>query len=146
MQRHFRKYKRELYPTWSAAVDRALRLAEEDLPQMRATSDALPPVKVWREKSKLAYARLTHARHNLNLVAQEKRIPLENLISPESVRRIAWQSERFTFTEDSLRVRLLELGVRQWQIDLTFDPLFTALQEREPLMVPADEEDSASPE
>ena len=146
MQRHFRKYKRELYPTWSAAVDHALRLAEEELPQMRATSDALPPVKVWREKSKLAYARLTHARHNLNLVAQEKRIPLENLISPESVRRIAWQSERFTFTEDSLRVRLLELGVRQWQIDLTFDPLFTALQEREPLMVPADEEDSASPE
>lgn len=147
MQRHFRKFKREFYPLWIRAVVSALKLAEEELPQMRATSDALPPVKVWREKAPLAYARLTHARFNLGEVALSRNIPLENLISPESVRRIAWQSERFTFTRSSLEEWMLELGVRPWQIELTIDPLLAALQEREPRVeLQEDEESSASPD
>lgn len=147
MQRHFRKFKKEFYPHWVKAVLRALKLPEDELPQMRASSDALPPVKVWREKAFLAYARLTHARFNLTEVASQRHIPLENLISPESVRRIAWQSERFTFTRPSLHERMLELGVRPWQIELTIEPLMAALQEHEPRVeIPEEEQSSTSPD
>lgn len=150
LQRHIRKFKREYLPHWSAAIVRALSIDESDLPPMRSsTSDALPPVRLWRERARLAHAHLTHARHNLNEVALLRRIPLENLISPESVRRIAWQSERHTFTEDSLADRMKELGVRPWQIELTLAPIFAALQEMEPRIEetsPESEEDSTSPE
>lgn len=147
MQRHFRKFKREYYPAWIEAVIRALELGDELLPQMRASSEALPPVKTWREKAPLAYARLTHARFNLGEVASTKRIPLENLISPESVRRIAWQSERTSFTPASLRERMMELGVRPWQIELAIEPLMLSLQEREPRVeAPEEDESSASPD
>lgn len=150
LQRHIRKFKREYLPQWSAAILRALSIDESDLPPMRSsTSDALPPVRLWRERAGLAHAHLTHARHNLNEVALLRRIPLENLISPESLRRIAWQSERHTFTEGSLAERMKELGVRPWQIELTLAPIFAALQEREPLIEETgteSEEDSTSPE
>lgn len=148
MQRHYRKFKKEFYPIWIDAITSALALPEEELPEMRATSDALPPVKAWRDRAPLAYARLTHARFNLGEVAAEKRIPLENLISPESVRRIAWQSERLTFTHSTLFERMKELGIRPWQIALTIDPLLKALGEREARIEPPLEEDevSASPD
>ena len=150
LQRHIRKFKREYLPHWSAAIVRALSIDESDLPPMRSsTSDVLPPVRLWRERAPLAHAHLTHARHNLNEVALLRRIPLENLISPESVRRIAWQSERHTFTEDSLADRMKELGVRPWQIELTLAPIFAALQEKEPRIEetsPESEDDSTSPE
>lgn len=150
LQRHVRKFKREFFTEWSDAIERALTLDESELPPMRSSSsDALPPIRIWRERARLAHARLTHARFNLNQIAEERRIPLENLISPEVVRRIAWQSERHTFTEQSLRTRMTELGVRPWQIELTEKALFAALQESEPLIEESSSEsveDSTSPE
>lgn len=150
LQRHVRKFKRDFFQQWREAIERALSLDEVDLPPMRSSSsDALPPIRLWRERARLAHAHLTHARFNLNQIATEKRIPLENLISPEAVRRIAWQSERQTFTEQTLTTRMKELGVRPWQIELTERAIFAALQVSEPLVeesVSEREEDLTSPE
>jgi ribonuclease D len=146
-QRHYRKFKEEFFSEWSGAIVRALTLPDEKLPPMRATSDALPPVKIWKERAPLAYARLTHARFNLQEVASEIVMPLENLISPEIVRRITWLSERKEFTSASLEKNLAELGARPWQIERSLDAIFRALQENEPRIVPeatTDEDDSTS--
>ena len=146
-QRHYRKFKREFFDAWSEAIIRALTLPEEKLPPMRATSDALPPVKIWKEKAPLAYARLTHARFNLQEVASELLMPLENLISPEIVRRITWMSERQRFSVESLQATLAQLGARPWQIDRSFDAIFRSLSESEPRAVPEsspEDEDSTS--
>jgi ribonuclease D len=150
-QRHYRKFKKEFFGQWSGAIARALSLPEEQLPPMRATSDALPPVKIWKERAPLAYARLTHARFNLQEVSAELLIPLENLISPEIVRRIAWMSERQSFTTDSLQESLLQLGARPWQIERSLDAILRSLSESEPRVVPenaskvvSEEEDSTS--
>ena len=146
-QRHYRKYGKELVGQWSAAIVRGLSLAEDELPAMRASSDSLPPVKIWKERAPLAYARLTHARHNLNEVASELLMPLENLLSPEFVRRITWSSERTAFNEELLVSTLKQMGARPWQIRLATQPLLQALQESEARVISepeAEESDSAS--
>lgn len=113
---------------WLADIAAARALSEDDLPPTRAASDALPPVKVWREKYPLRYAALTHARHNLLLRAEELSLPLENLISPEHVRRICWSNP-----VGRVATALTELGARPWQSEITAPILEAALLEREPL-------------
>lgn len=127
---------------WHAAILRGLLLAERDLPPMRSATDSLPPVKVWREKAPLAYARLTHARFHLQSLAHELKIPLENLISPESVRRLIWVSEKRSFDLDSAKSFLLEIGAREWQVNLASEIIVRALGESEPLIVKDEPADS----
>jgi ribonuclease D len=117
-------------PRWITAVAAARALPEDDLPPVRAASDALPPVKVWREKYPLRYAALTHARHNLSLRAEELSIPLENMISPEHVRRICWNSPTGNVDQ-----ALTELGARPWQREIAATILELALLEKEPLEI-----------
>lgn len=127
---------------WQAAILRALELADRDLPPMRSATDSLPPVKVWREKAPLAYARLTHARFHLQSLSHELKIPLENLISPESVRKLIWVSEKRSFDLDSAKAFLLELGVRTWQVNLVSEIIVRALDESEPLITKDEPTDS----
>ena len=131
----------EYSPRWLDAITAARALAEEDLPPTRAASDALPPVKVWREKYPLRYAALTHARHNLSLRAEELSIPLENMISPEHVRRICWNSPVGTVDQ-----ALTELGARPWQRDIATQILESALLEKEPLELPQIDQEESSDE
>ena len=115
---------------WISCIAIAQNLAEEELPPVRGESDALPPVKVWREKYPLRYAALTHAKENLLLRSQELALPLENLISPEYVRRICWSNPT-----GSVDAALSTLGARRWQIDIVTPILEAALLETEPLVV-----------
>ena len=142
-QRHYRKFGKEFIPDWSEAVIRALALPESELPQMRAASDALPPVKIWRERAPLAYARLTHARFNLSERASMLTMPVENLISPELVRRVVWMSEKEpqrlqidsqppAAIAGALTALLRDGGAREWQIGQALEPIMEALKEREP--------------
>lgn len=146
-QRHYRKFGKELLDSWSAAIVRALSLTDDDLPPVRASSDSLPPVKLWKERAPLAYARLTHARFNLAEVAAELLMPVENLISPEIVRRVAWMSEKTQFDPDSLAQILTGLGAREWQIRHAQHSIQNALLESEPRVLPereSEDEESAS--
>jgi ribonuclease D len=128
-------------PRWLSAIAAARALAEDDLPPVRAASDALPPVKVWREKYPLRYAALTHARHNLLLRAEELSIPLENMISPEHVRRICWNSPT-----GSVDQALAELGARPWQREIATPILELALLEKEPLEIAQSDQEESSDE
>ena len=105
-------------------------MTEDELPPVRGESNALPPVKVWREKYPLRYAALTHAKQNLLLRAQELTLPLENLISPEFVRCICWNNQR-----GKVDLALLELGARRWQIEIVTPILEAALLETEPFII-----------
>jgi phosphonate C-P lyase system protein PhnH len=104
---------------------------EDHWPEARVDSGALPPIKIWRERFPQKYAPLTHAKARLDEKASELSIPLENLISPEIVRRICW-NRPLGKVPDALR----ELGARQWQIELTWGLLEAALHESEPLLAP----------
>ncbi len=123
---------------WLDSIATAVSMPEEQWPAMRTNADTLPPIKLWRDKFPDKYAPLSHARAAIELIAQENQIPVENLITPEHVRRICWKppvGATTTLSISEVEKGLAELGARQWQIDLVAPALAAALLEREPLPV-----------
>ncbi len=116
--------------TWISAITDAITMDEDSWPQVRSNTDALPPIKLWRDRFPERYAPLTHARAQLDLRATELNIPLENLISPEAVRRICWNKPL-----GEVSTALAALGVRPWQIEIAAPLLEAALLEVEPLEI-----------
>ena len=123
---------------WLEAIARAVALPEAEWPAMRTQSDALPPIKLWRERFPEKFAPLSHARALIEAIATHNSIPVENLISPESIRRICWSppsGSTSTRDEAAVGLALAALGARPWQIDLVAGALADALLEREPLVI-----------
>ena len=123
--------------TWINAVTDALALPESQWPPVRTDSDSLPPIKIWRERFPERYAPLTHAKANIQLKANELVIPFENLITPEYVRRICWNSPK-----SGVAAALADLGARGWQIEIVAPILESALLETEPLAIAESEPES----
>ena len=129
----------ENLPLWLASVSTAVALPEAQWPAMRTNADTLPPIKLWRDKFPEKFAPLSHARAAIELIAQENEIPVENLITPEHVRRVCWKpptGATETLSITAVELALAELGARQWQIALVAPSLAAALLEREALPVP----------
>ncbi|SDS63597.1 HRDC domain-containing protein [Microterricola viridarii] len=99
---------------WWEAVERGLNATE--LPAVRASNDTLPPPRAWSERNPEADLRLKAARGALAEVSEELNIPLENLLTPEYLRRLAWTPPE-SVDPDSLAAALRDLGARPWQID-----------------------------
>jgi ribonuclease D len=137
----------ENMPTWLAAIESALNTPEDQWPPMKSGADTLPPIKLWRERFPEKYAPLTHARFAVETLAQELLIPVENLISPDIIRRICWAPpEASTSTLDVAGVSqaMTKLGARSWQVEIVAPVVAAALLEREAREVPVAE--AAEPE
>jgi ribonuclease D len=129
----------ENLPLWLSSISAALSLPEDQWPAMRTNADTLPPIKLWRDKFPEKYAPLSHARAAIEIIAEENQIPVENLITPEHVRRVCWKppvGATQTLSLPLVEQALAELGARQWQIALVAPALAAALLEKEPLPVP----------
>ena len=123
---------------WLDSIASAVALPEDQWPSMRTNADTLPPIKLWRDKFPEKFAPLSHARAAIELIAQENQIPVENLITPEHIRRVCWKppvGATSTLSVSQVESALSELGARQWQIDLVAPSLAAALLEREPIPV-----------
>ena len=123
---------------WLDSIANAVALPEDQWPSMRTNADTLPPIKLWRDKFPEKFAPLSHARAAIELIAEENQIPVENLITPEYVRRVCWKppvGATSTLSVSEVESALAELGARQWQIDLVAPALAAALLEREPIAV-----------
>lgn len=127
---------------WWQVLQSAYLLEESEWPEMRARGESMPPPKIWKSRFPLAYAHLQHARANLAKVSTDLKIPLENLISPEIVKRITFDSgheRRFSGGADLLtetKESLARFGARQWQIDLAAEGIAAAMLEIEPPLEP----------
>lgn len=89
-----------------------------DLPADRVPSDTLPPPRAWADRNPEADRRLKKARPAVEARAEELRMPTENLLTPETLRRLAWAPPS-EVTAQSVGAALAELGARPWQIDQT---------------------------
>jgi ribonuclease D len=124
---------------WLDAVARAVALEESEWPALRTSADTLPPIKLWRDKFPEKYAPLSHARARIEIIAGENNIPVENLITPEIVRRICWAPPAPSTSQASpqiVREHLLSLGARNWQVDLVAEAITASLLEKEALPTP----------
>ena len=130
----------------------AVALPDEQWPAMRTNTDTLPPIKLWRDKFPEKFAPLSHARTAIDLIAHENEIPVENLITPEHVRRVCWKpptGSTENLSVSAVELALTDLGARQWQIALVAPALAAALLEKEPVPVPevpAEEVTETTPE
>jgi ribonuclease D len=123
--RHARRYERE----WLAAIGRARASSPEDLPEATggAAQNGPPPTHRWTERDPAAAARLAAARGIVAALADASRLPVENLLSPDTVRRLAWEPPQ-PCDEQTVAQVLAGYGARPWQVELAAGPLAEALR------------------
>lgn len=110
-------------------------MASTVYPVLRAPGETVPPPRVWADKNPVADRRLKMSRAVLSEIAMELSIPVENLLTPESLRRVAWNPPE-PADRDSLAAALVGLGARTWQIDATVQAIADAFAEANAFVEP----------
>ncbi|MCZ9347183.1 HRDC domain-containing protein, partial [Streptomyces sp. TRM76130] len=122
----FGRVNRRQLEQWQAAVDRAKALPESELPQPGQPVTGPPPPRAWADKDPAAAARLSAARAAITALAEELAMPQENLIAPDTVRRICWEPPAVVGAE-SVAAALAAHGARPWQVEQVTPVLVAAL-------------------
>ncbi|MFI5779635.1 HRDC domain-containing protein [Nocardia sp. NPDC051570] len=130
-----RRYSRE----WLGAVERARTLSDSQLPTLTQPYDGPPPVNRWERRDPEAAARLTAARAAMADLSTQHAIPVENLLTPDLVRRLCWDGlpefrsgSRPDDPEQVIDDFLKSGGARPWQRELSVPRLSEALFPAEP--------------
>lgn len=124
---------------WFEAVQRGLQTSE--LPELRPPGDVLPAPRLWPDKNPEADRRLRLARPAVLAIAEGLSLPVENLLTPESLRRVAW-SPPTPLTTETIDSALAALGARSWQRAATVDAIHAAFVEAD--QAPDDGDETAS--
>jgi ribonuclease D len=108
---------RSYLDTWWEAIQVAHKATV--LPTLKPEkTDALPNHRNWINKFPEADRRLKYAKASLVELSEKKLVPLENLLTPELLRQVSFTPPE-TLTVQALSERLIQLGSRPWQIELT---------------------------
>jgi ribonuclease D len=111
---------------WWAAIERGLTTT--DLPVSRPPGDGMPPPRVWADKNPAADGRLKRARAAVVELSESIDIPTENVLTPDTLRRVAWAPPA-EIDALSVGAALSELGARDWQVALTAQVIADAFVE-----------------
>lgn len=117
--------------TWMQALRVAAGLPRDELPDPTPALNGPPPANRWADKDPAAAARLAAARRALASIADDNRLPVENLLQPDLVRRTCWQPPA-DLGLDGVADALRSGGARDWQIALSVDALSAALRVTRP--------------
>ncbi|MGK5112618.1 MULTISPECIES: HRDC domain-containing protein [unclassified Geodermatophilus] len=117
---------RKLVGTWFGALTRGRELPESELPLHSKPGDGPPPVSRWADRDPAAATRLQVARAGLAELSAKHSVPVENLLSPDLVRRLTWAPPE-SRDSASVAAALRAGGAREWQVELTRDLLTDAV-------------------
>jgi len=120
------RVQRKYTASWLRHLQAARALPADQLPTPAQQTDGPPPVNRWSDKDPDAAARLSAARAALAAIAEDRRLPVENLLLPELVRRTCWRPPA-DLSEDAVAQVLRDAGARPWQVELTVAALSKAL-------------------
>ncbi|KAA1423957.1 ribonuclease D [Mumia zhuanghuii] len=121
---------RRYLDTWDTAVTQAREVLERDLPSAASSdADGPPPARAWPDRNPEAAARLAAYRTALTAIAERHDLPSENLLTPEIVRRLAWDDPAGG-DQDAVAEFLTSRGARPWQVALTAAALAAARSSR----------------
>ncbi len=102
---------------WWAAVEEGR--TTEDLPKLRGTGEAtLPPPRSWVDRNPEADLRYKAARAAVVARAEELDVPVENLLTPETLRVVSWEPPTPIATE-TVGAALATHDARPWQVEET---------------------------
>ncbi|WP_328583838.1 ribonuclease D [Streptomyces sp. NBC_00370] len=111
---------------WQAAIDRARALPDAELPQPGQPLQGPPPPRSWADKDPEAAARLSAARAAVSALAEQLNMPQENLITPDTVRRVCWEPPSDPSVA-TVAEALTSHGARRWQVEQVAPLLSKAL-------------------
>jgi ribonuclease D len=111
---------------WWAAIERGM--ATTDLPATRAPGESIPAPRIWSDRNPEADKRLKAARASLTELSEFFHIPLENLLTPDTLRRVAWAPPA-ELSVETVSAALADLGARPWQVDATAQKIVDAFVE-----------------
>ncbi|MFJ6560090.1 ribonuclease D [Streptomyces sp. NPDC091412] len=111
---------------WQSAVERAKALPESALPQQGQQVTGPPPPRAWADKDPVAAARLAAAKTAVSELAERLNMPQENLVAPDTVRRLCWEPPKGADAE-SVGDALAGYGARPWQVEQVTPVLVKAL-------------------
>jgi ribonuclease D len=112
--------------TWYTALATAAALPNDALPANNPPAEGPPAAHRWAERDPAAANRLAAARETVRTIAATYRLPTENLIAPDAIRRLAWSPPK-PVTDASVADALRGYGARAWQITLVAEPVAVAL-------------------
>jgi len=109
-------------------VARARASTDDELPETTGGGlpNGPPPAHRWVERDPAAAARLAAARAAITTLAEDNRLPVENLLSPDAVRRLSWDPPN-PCDGQAVAQALAGYGARPWQVELTAEPIARAL-------------------
>jgi ribonuclease D len=116
---------RRLAATMWPVVAAARALPESELPKPAPPGDGPPPANRWPDRDPIAASRLARARAVMAELSEQHRIPVENLLSPDLLRRLAWSPPGSD--GPSVAAFLRDGGAREWQIGIVADRLAPAM-------------------
>ncbi|WP_433788249.1 HRDC domain-containing protein [Actinomycetospora sp. CA-101289] len=128
---------RRLADRWWSAIERARGLTRERWPATAAAPDGPPPAHRWSDKDPAAAARLAAARAGLAELSERTGTPVENLVTPDLVRRVCWTPPEDRSPE-GVAAALAALGARPWQAELAAPLLADALDAQPAAPAPAE--------
>jgi ribonuclease D len=133
---------------WVAALREATEMPESELPTRSPRGDGPPLPRAWAEKDPVAARRLALARDAMSTRAEELNVPVENLLTPDYLRRTLWTPPS---TRDSAKLapavadQLAGYGARRWQIEIAGPILVAAILEAEKPAEPAEPDEPDEP-
>ncbi|WP_083513786.1 HRDC domain-containing protein [Curtobacterium luteum] len=102
---------------WWAAVEAGR--TTEDLPRLRAAGDpSLPPPRAWADRNPEADRRYKAARAAVVARAEALDLPVENLLTPDTLRTVSWEPPTPIATE-TVGAALAVHDARPWQVEET---------------------------
>ena len=119
---------------WAEVLRGAAALPDGQLPSVAAQYDGPPPARAWADRDPVAAGRLSAARAALGEIASANTVPVENLLTPDTLRRLLWEPPD-DVSGVAVADRLRALGAREWQVSLVAETLATVLAEPVPSLV-----------
>lgn len=123
---------------WLAALTKARETPEP--PTVKEPQSGPPPAVRWGKRKPEAAVRLEAARRGLAELSERVGVPTENLIAPDTVRRLCWDWAYPAEPEAAVDEFLRDAAARPWQRELTVPVLSVALAVV-PTQLRRDEED-----
>ncbi len=104
----------------------------EDPPEISEPLTGPPPAVRWAKRNPEAAARLDAARSALSELSRQVSVPAENLLAPDTVRRLCWDWAGAADVTAAVDAALRGSGARDWQRTLVVPELARALTDPRP--------------
>ncbi|RYB94861.1 ribonuclease D [Nocardioides oleivorans] len=116
--------------SWVDALAKVREMSEDELPSRAPRGDGPPHPRTWADRDPVADRRFKAARESMLNLAEVNHLPVENLLTPDYLRRLMWAppaTREPAALAEGIREQLASYGARPWQAGLVTGALVGAV-------------------